>query len=215
MLTTTLASLIMTDMQKVLIQKLESETFIYPSVIIMDTTKEINVDAFLGRYSCVLSIWYTSMHGTNVLCISNRNRDEQDDKQILQVIKDIVCKHQPEGVGYFAQCLYKPMTRKEYASVTTDDMNRDPDAFRVFHNCFFTKYDKRGYLLVTPYLLKDYEIPGTEEVNKDIEENLFDLEDTKSFAIAAPTKKVCSLSFHTEWEVATDTYMPRIENPYV
>lgn len=210
MLTTALASLVMTEMQNVLIEKLEQKGYTYPSVVIMDSTRDINADYLLRNFKCVVSVWYSNIQGVNVVSITTRNQDERDDEEIQRLIKEVTHKYQPEGLGYFAQCLYKPMTKKELDALTTDSMNKDPEAIRVLHNCFYTKRDKEnGYILITPYVLKDNVIPDTKD-----QEDVFSFgeDDDES---ADSCKKVKLIPFHTGWEVTSYVNKARIENPYL
>lgn len=191
-------SLIMTDMQGLLIEKLEKDGFIFPTLIIMNNETMISIDDLIDRYQCILNIEYSSNElGIYITRLTLRNRDINDDEAILRVISEITLKHQPDAVGYFAQCLYKPMNAKEYAALTTDSMNTDhPEAIRVFHNCFFVnKGDDKGYLMITPYKLSESK-----------KEDTFHFQDKTKFTVT---------EIHKCWETPTSILETRIPNPYL
>jgi hypothetical protein len=198
MLDTSTVSFIMTDMQTRLISKLEEESFVFPSLIVMDRETIINLQDFMGRYSCVVNVEYINhAYGAYITQVTFRNKNNEDDAAIHQAIKEIAFRHRPDAIGYFAQCLYKPMNRKEYDQLTTDGMNMDPEAIRIFHNCFYIKDgEKEGHLLITPYLLKD----------QDKEKEEFSFDDSNRFVVT---------TFDKAWETPTASLKARIENPYL
>lgn len=202
MLDTSQVSLIMTDMQEHLIGKLEEEGFIFPSLIVMNKESMINLQDFLGRYPCVVDVVYLNRsykayisQEVYVTRVTFRNLNNEDDEAIQQAIKEITFRHQPDAIGYFAQCLYKPMKKKEYENLTTDEMNMDPETIRIFHNCFYVKGgEEKGYILITPYVLKDRQ-------EKD-----FDLDGSSRYIVT---------TFDKTWEIPSSALKARIENPYL
>jgi hypothetical protein len=191
------ASLIMSDMQGLLIKKLETDGYIFPSLIVMSSDAPVRIDDLVYKYPCILNVEYSdNVQGAYVTRVTFRNRDEKDDEAIQKAIKEISFIHQPDAIGYFAQCLYKTMDMKDYINLTTDLLNKDPEAIRVFHNCFFVKNDgEKGFLMITPYMLSE---------NK--KEEMFNLDD----AIKFTTTEV-----HKGWEVPTSALETRIPNPYL
>lgn len=197
MITEKQASLVMSKIQGYLIKKLEREHFIFPSLILMDRDHHVRVEDLKGDFQCILEVNYEDpVSEIYVTRITMRNRNEEDDGEILRFIEEVTRKHQAEATGYFAQCLYKPMVRQEYDSLTTTSMNMDPDAIRVLHNCFFIKGgNEKGYLMITPYTLKD---------SKEVME----------FQVTEYAPKVATV-FSKGWESPSFTLETRINNPYL
>lgn len=197
MITTLEASLIMMDMQGYLIEKLEREGLTFPTLIIMNKENHVRMDGIQAEYESVMDIEYSdNKYGSYVTLVTMRNRDEYDDEAIPRLAKDVAKRYSPDSIGYFAQCLYKPMSREEYDNLTTDIMNKDIDAIRIFHVCFFVKGDNdKGYLKVTPYKLS--EIKNKEE---------FILDNSPRYTVS---------SYGKSWEIPSYSMETRIENPYV
>jgi len=202
MLDTSQVSLIMTDMQEHLIGKLEEEGFIFPSLIVMNKESMINLQDFLGRYPCVADIVYLNRsyeayisQEVYVTRVTFRNLNNEDDEAIRQAIKEITFRHQPDAIGYFAQCLYKSMKKKEYDNLTIDTMNMDPEAIRIFQNFFYIRGgEEKGHILITPYLLKDRK------------EEDFDLDNLSRYVVT---------TFDKTWEIPSSVLKAIIENPYL
>lgn len=197
MVTEEQASLVMSNIQRHMIKKLEREHFVFPSLILMNSDRHVRIDDLTKDFSCILEVNYEDpIYDVYITYITMRNRDEEDDKEILHFIEEVTRKHQADATGYFAQCLYKPMVKKEYEDLTTTSMNLDPDAIRVFHNCFFVKGgDEKGYLMVTPYTLK--ESSGVED-----------------FQVTEYAPKIATV-FNKGWEAPSLTLETRITNPYL
>lgn len=197
MLNETTISMVMSGIQEALVKKLEKDGYIYPHLIIMDEKKLVSLDDLRSKYPCIISIEnHASTEGISFTGVSMRNRDENDDEAIQELIKEITFRHQPDAVGYISQCLYKPMTINEYKDLTTDKMNKDPDTIRVFHNCFFVKGgDRRGFIMITPYV-------------KDV-----DKEDDVFEPNAKPRMVVTQ--FRKSWESPSHVLETRIPNPYL
>jgi hypothetical protein len=197
MINSSQASLIMSDMQGLLIKKLETDGYIFPSLILMSDRASIHIGDFMYKYPCILNVEYSDcVQGAYVTRVTFRNRDEKDDEAIQKGIKEISSIYQPDAIGYFAQCLYKPMDMKDYINLTTDSLNRDPETIRVFHNCFFVKGgSEKGFLMITPYKLSE---------NK--KEEMFNLDDATKFT---------TTEVHKGWEVPTSALETRIPNPYL
>jgi len=187
----------MTDMQGYHIEKLEREGFVFPTLVIMNEETPIRIDAIQSEYESIVDVEYSdNKYGSYVTLVTMRNRDEIDDEAIPRLAQDIAKKYNPDGIGYFAQCLYKPMNREEYENLTTDIMNKDPDAIRIFHNCFFIKGgSEKGFLMITPYLLSE---------SKKEEE--FSLDDSPRHTVSCYGKS---------WQEPTYAIETRIENPYL
>ena len=200
MLSETFVSATMTAYQNILIEKLKCEGFIYPSLILMNENGHVNIRGLRDKYPCILfvdeSIDTSDLGTSYTIRLTLRNHDEADDESIVKLIREVTHKENPGAVGYFAQCLYKPMDRKEYVTVTTNQMNLDPDTIRVFHNCFFVKGgSEKGYIMVTPYILK--------KPVKDEGEH-FTLREESGI-----------VSFSKSWDVPSAVLETRIQNPYV
>lgn len=197
MLNETIVSITMSGIQELLVKRLERDGYVYPTLILMNENRHICLDDLLSKYPIILLVENSkSTEGIAFTCVSMRNRDEDDDAAIQELIREITFRHQPEAVGYFAQCLYKPMTRDENFKLSTDQMNRDPDAIRVFHNCFFVRGGgRKGFIMVTPYMK-----------NEARQDDLFDPQ-------AGPTNVVTQ--FKKSWEISSSILETRIPNPYL
>jgi hypothetical protein len=187
----------MTDMQGYLISKIERDGAVFPTLILINEKSLICPDAIQSKYESIVGVEYSNNeYGVYVTLVTMRNRDKVDDEVIPRLAQDIAKSYSPDAIGYFAQCLYKPMNIKEYENLTTDRMNKDPDAIRVFHNCFFVKGgDPKGYLMITPYRLSE---------SKKEEE--FKLDDSPRYTVSC---------FGKSWQIPSDSVETRIENPYV
>jgi len=197
-------SLIMCDMQNAFISTIEEEGQSFPTLIIMNRESSIHVDDLLNNYNCILSIEYSpQIYDTYITRITLHNQSTKDDAAILQLIKEITFRHSPDSIGYIAQCLYKPMNKEEFKYSTTDSLNLDPDTIRILHNCFFVKGDKKGYLMITPYL----KIENKEK--KTLPLFVFDDDDSSESINCTVT------TFEKPWEIATQNLQTRIPNPYL
>lgn len=196
MLDTSKVSLIMADLQEHFIGKLEEESFVFPTLIVMDESSVINLQDFMGRYSCVVNIEYINhSYGAYISRVTLRNLNSEDDEAIRMAIKEVAFRHTPDAIGYIAQCLYKPMSKKEFENLTIDSMNKDPEAIRIFHNCFYVKGgEESGHLLITPYILKERK--------------------KEEFSFDDSTRNVVT-TYGKAWETPTPVLKARIENPYL
>jgi hypothetical protein len=191
MLSTADVSLIMSDTQIDLIKKLERDIYFFPTLVIMHTEGMLSVEEFLNEYTCIVGTEYIAKNKyAYTTRVSLRITCAQEDLTVQELIRELVYLYQPDAIGYIAQCLYKS---EGYRSTSTEELNRDPETIRVIHNCFFVKGDKaRGYLMATPYIIKEPK------------KKVFDLED-KNFIVS---------TFFRSWEIATKHYDTRIPNPY-
>lgn len=197
MLNETKVSIAMSGIQDLLVKRIEKDGYVYPTLILMNEKGHVSLEDLKSKYSCILFVENSvSTDAIAFTCVTMRNRDEIDDVAIQELIREITFKHQPEAIGYFSQCLYKPMTREENENLSIDQMNRDPDAIRVLHNCFFVRGgDKKGFLMITPYMK-----------NEERQDDLFDPQ-------AGPTNIVTQ--FKKSWESPSYALETRIPNPYL
>lgn len=204
MLSESCVGIIMAGMQEILTDRLEKEGYIYPSLVLMRQGGYVDVQDLRSKYPCLLAV--EKAIGINeifVTVITLRNRDEDDDQAIIEFIREVTFKNNPEAVGYIAQCLYKPMKKEESSILTTNQMNSDPDAIRVIHNCFFVKGGSpKGYLMVTPYILDTTKNQESEAMFLEASERTAEKE-----LVYTPMKKA--------WEEPSYALETRIRNPYV
>ena len=199
MITDSTASIIMSSIQERLKDKLERESYIFPSLILMNEESHIRIDDLMGSFPCLLNAEYLAFNNINVTVVAMRNRDESDDQNILDFIQEVTLRYAADATGYIAQVLYKPsMKKEEYDTITIDEMNKDPDTFRVLHNCFFVKSgSEKGFLMITPYVIKESSSSSEED---------FVLEDSPQNSVITCGK---------EWQSPEFGLETRIENPYL
>jgi hypothetical protein len=204
MLSESSVGIIMAGMQEILTSKLEKEGYIYPSLVLMRQGSYVDVQDLRSKYPCLLAAERSiGINDIFITTITLRNRDEDDDQAIIEFIREVTFKHKPEAVGYIAQCLYKPMKKEESDILTTNQMNSDPDAIRVIHNCFFVKGGSpKGYLMVTPYILNTVKKQEEEAMFLGADERLAEKEH-----VYTPMNKT--------WEEPSYALETRIKNPYV
>jgi len=193
-----IASMIMSSIQDTKVKDIECLGYFYPTLVIINEKSLVLVDDLRVRYPNILEVSYQSTNNISFTLLTLKNEDEKDDGFSKALREEISFRHRPDAFGYLTRCWYKSIPKRKYKANKKASIKDDPEAINVIHNCFYTKEgDPKGYLMVTPYLVKEAH------------------QKKPNFYLGDDTVEYTTLLFYKYWEVSSDTLWPKITNPYL
>ena len=167
MLTNTDASMEMLRYYQNALTFMKKKGYILPSIIVMSKGEPIDIEV---SHKGILEV------GTNIeeddfitpdkdeiymYGISFKLNKDYDDAYLEEVARKIAEEYEPDCIGTVSACLLRDFPEDQRPKV--EDIQKDPDVFRVIFLQYFLKGEEKPNFMLIPYTKDENEDPGWEE----------------------------------------------------